>query len=672
MKSTFYTLILLVGLATSCNKSGELSSGIIKKNMDTLVNPGDNFARYVNGNWMKNTKIPDDKANFGAFDVLVDKSRSDVKAIIEEASKGKFEKGSDQQKIGDYYSSYMNRKLRDQLGIKPIESELNAIDNLANYSDLANYFGKANRKGFAIPFNLSVYTDFKDPNKYTLITWQGGLGLPEREYYLSKEAQMQSIRKQYLVHLEKMLQFINIPSPAENANTILALETSLASQQMAKEDTRDIMKLYNNYKISDLPKLFPDFDYKAMFQSAGFGKEKSVVVTQVEYLKSVNAIVKNTPLTTWKLYLKWSVLNAASTLLTTEIDQQNFQFYSKTLNGIEKEKEDWKRGVDAVNNGLGEIVGKVYVSKHFTPEAKERMTKMVKNLLAAYKESITNLRWMSKTTKQEALKKVDKFIVKIGYPDKWKDYSSLTINKNDLYGNTSRATAFEYERNLKKLGKPVDKTEWGMIPQTVNAYYNPTANEIVFPAAILQPPFFNLEAEDAVNYGGIGGVIGHEIGHGFDDQGSTFDGTGTMRNWWQPSDYTAFKERTGELVAQYSAFKVFPDLFVNGEYTLGENIGDLGGLSIAIKAYKLSLNGKEGPVMDGYTAIQRIFLGWGQVWLEKSRDAALRNQVASDPHSPALFRINGVVRNIPEFYKAFNVQPKDSLYLPEEKRVKIW
>jgi putative endopeptidase len=672
MKSTFYTLILFVVILTSCTQSSELTSGIIKKNMDTLVKPGDNFARFVNGAWMKRTKIPGDKASFGAFDILVDKSRSDVKAIIEEASKGTFDKGSDQQKIGDYYSSYMNRKLRDQLGIKPIESELKAIDALTNYADLASYFGKANRKGFSIPFNLSVYTDFKDPNKYTLITWQGGLGLPEREYYLAKEAQMESIRKQYLAHLEKMLGFINIPSPAESAKTILALETSLASQQMAKEDTRDMMKLYNNYKTTDLPKLFPDFDYKAMFQSAGFGNEKSVVVTQVEYLKSVNTIVKNTPLATWKLYLKWSVLNAASTLLTTQIDKQNFDFYSKTLNGVEKEKDDWKRGVDAVNNGLGEIVGKVYVSKHFTPVAKDRMTKMVKNLLAAYKESITNLRWMSKTTKQEALKKVDKFIVKIGYPDTWKDYSSLSIDKNDLYGNTARAAAFEYERNLKKLGKPVDKTEWGMTPQTVNAYYNPTANEIVFPAAILQPPFFNLEAEDAVNYGGIGGVIGHEIGHGFDDQGSTFDGTGTMRNWWQPTDYSAFKDKTSALVAQYSAFKVFPDLFVNGTYTLGENIGDLGGLSIAIKAYKLSLNGKEGPVMDGYTAMQRIFLGWGQVWLEKSRDAALRNQVASDPHSPALFRVNGVVRNIPEFYEAFKVQPKDSLYLPEDKRVKIW
>jgi putative endopeptidase len=358
--------------------------------------------------------------------------------------------------------------------------------------------------------------------------------------------------------------------------------------------------------------------------------------------------------------------------LTTALDNQNFEFYSKTLYGTEKQEEDWKRAVSTVNGGLGELVGKVYVKKHFSPEAKERMTVMVKNLLNAYAESIKKLDWMSADTKKEALKKVDKFMIKIGYPDTWKDYSKLTIAKNDLYGNSVRAAEYEYNRNLEKLKKPVDRTEWGMTPQTVNAYYNPSLNEIVFPAAILQPPFFDLNADDAVNYGGIGAIIGHEIGHGFDDQGSAFDGDGVLKNWWTPADLAAFKSKTKELIAQYNGFKAFPDLAVNGEYTLGENIGDLGGLSIAIKAYKTSLNGKEAPVIDGFTGLQRVFMGWGQVWCEKQREAALRSQIAGDSHSPAKFRVNGVVRNIPEFYEAFKISPTDSLYLASEKRVKIW
>ena len=389
-------------------------------------------------------------------------------------------------------------------------------------------------------------------------------------------------------------------------------------------------------------------------------------------LKSLNNIIKNTPIATWKTYLKWSLINRTAGYLNTALDKQNFEFYGKTLNGTEQQEEDWKRAVSAVNGSLGEIVGKVYVKKHFTPEAKERMTAMVKNLLKAYAASIKELDWMSANTKKEALAKVDKFMIKIGYPDKWRDYSALKVTKNDLFGNATRATEFEYNRMLNKLGKPVDRAEWGMNPQTVNAYYNPTLNEIVFPAAILQPPFFNLAAEDAVNYGGIGAVIGHEIGHGFDDQGSAFDGEGVMRNWWTPQDLKAFQTRTKALVDQYNSFKVLPDLNLNGSFTLGENIGDLGGLSIALKAYKMSLNGKEAPKMDGYTGIQRVFLGWGQVWLDKSREEALRNQVASDPHSPAKFRINGIVRNIPEFYEAFNVKATDSLYLAPEKRVKIW
>ena len=441
---------------------------------------------------------------------------------------------------------------------------------------------------------------------------------------------------------------------------------------MKKEQTRDMMKLYNKYAIKDLKQLMPDFDWASMLTNAGIKNQKNIVIPQVDYIKSLNDIIKTTPLATWKAYLKWTVVHGAATSLNAALENENFNFYGTTLRGTEKQRPLWRRGVETVNKNLGEIVGKVYVEKHFSPEAKEKVSLLVKNLLKAYEESIKNLDWMSPETKKQALDKVSKFTVKIGYPDKWRDYSSLKISKNDYFGNQQRATAFEYKRQLNKLGKAVDRTEWGMTPQTVNAYYNPPLNEIVFPAAILQPPFYDPTAEDAVNYGGIGAVIGHEIGHGFDDQGSTFDGDGVMRNWWTPKDLTAFKQKTGALVAQYSALKVFPDLNVNGEFTQGENIGDLGGLSIALKAYKMSLNGKESPILDGFTGEQRIFLGWGQVWLDKAREDDLRGQVANDPHSPAKFRINGVVRNIPEFYTAFNIKPTDSLYLAPNKRVKIW
>lgn len=666
------TLTLLAALSLASCSQKELTSGINKKNMDTLVKPGDNFAMYVNGTWMKTAKIPADKSSYGAFDMLYDQSQKDVKAIIEEAAKGNNAEGTDEQKIGDYYASFMDRKGRDAKGIAPIQPELKAIDAIASYDDLAAYFGKANRAGVDIPFSVSVMSDFKDPTKHTLITWQGGLGLPEREYYLATDAKMNDIRQKYVAHIEKMFQLTNMPNPAESAAKIMALETALASQQMKKEDTRDIVKLYNAYAVKDLKTLMPDFNWTAMLKNAGVAQEKKLVVTQVDYTKSLNNLIKNTPIDTWKTYLKWGVINGSAGLLTTALDKQNFEFYGKNLYGTESQQEDWKRAVEMVNGGLGEVVGKVYVKKHFSPEAKERMTQMVKNLLKAYAESIKTLDWMSAATKKEALKKVDNFMIKIGYPDQWRDYSALKIVKNDLYGNATRATEFEYNRNLAKLGKPVDRAEWGMNPQTVNAYYNPSLNEIVFPAAILKPPFFDLNADDAVNYGGIGAVIGHEIGHGFDDQGSAFDGTGTMKNWWTPQDLAAFKKRTSALVAQYNSFKAFPDLNVNGDFTLGENIGDLGGLSIAIKAYKATLNGKEAPVMDGFTGMQRVFLGWGQVWAEKIREEALRSQIAGDPHSPALFRVNGTVRNIPEFYEAFNIKPTDSLYLAPEKRVKIW
>lgn len=673
-KILLLALVPIVSLVafTTLEKIEKVLSGINTGNMDTSVQPGDNFNAYVNGNWMKNTKIPDDKASYGAGYMVYEKSQEDVKAIIEASSKGVFTAGSDEQKIGDFYEAYMDTKMRDQKGIAPLLPEYKKIDAITNYTDLAAYFGYANTSGSNIPFSVSVMEDLKDPTHYMLISWQGGLGLPDREYYSLEDAKSKEIQKKYVIHIEKMLQLGEIANAPDLSKKIMALETVLAAQHMKKEQTRDVVKLYNKYAIKDLKQLMPDFNWASMLQNARIQNQQNIVVAQVDYIKSLNTIIKTTPLTTWKAYLKWKAIHGAATSLNTALDNENFDFYSKTLSGIQVQQPMWRRGVDRVNNSLGEIVGKVYVKKHFSPEAKEQVTLLVKNLLKAYGESIKNLDWMSPETKKQALDKLSKFTPKIGYPDQWRDYSTLKVVKGDLYGNQQKATAFEYNRQINKLGKPVDRTEWGMTPQTVNAYYNPPLNEIVFPAAILQPPFFDAKVENAANYGGIGAVIGHEIGHGFDDQGSTFDGDGVLRNWWTPSDLAAFKQKTGALVAQYNDFKVFPDLNVNGEFTQGENIGDLGGLSIAIKAYKMSLEGKASPVLDGFTGEQRVLLGWAQCWLDKTREEALRNQIATDPHSPAKFRVNGVVRNIPEFYTAFNIQPTDSLYLAPEKRVKIW
>jgi putative endopeptidase len=660
-------------LLNSCNKTEKpVLSGIILKNMDTLVKPGDNFEAYVNGAWLKNNKIPSDKSSYGAFDFIYDKSQEDVKAIIEAAAKSNAAEGSDEQKIGDFYGSYMNDKDREAKGISPIQADLKKIDAITTYTDLAAAFGQCNRRGEMAPFSISVGQDSKSPNEYILTTWQGGLGLPDKEYYTLTDAKSVTIRQQYVKHIENMLQLAGMPDPAGSAAKIMALETQIAAGHMKKEDTRDMALLYNKYATADLKSLMPDFDWAAYMKSAGMQNEKNIIVSQVANMKSLNATIKNTPLDVWKTCLKWSVIHGSATVLNHALDNENFTFYAKTLYGVEKQREQWRRAVDATGNNLGEIVGKEYVKKHFPPEAKERMVAMVKNLLKAYEESIKKLDWMSADTKKQALEKIHKFNPKIGYPDKWRDYSKLKIAKNDLYGNVERASEFEYNRQIDKLGKPVDKTEWGMTPQTVNAYYNPNLNEIVFPAAILQPPFFDLNVDDAVNYGGIGGVIGHEIGHGFDDQGATFDGDGLMRDWWSAADLAAFKQRTTSLIEQYNGFYVFPDLHVNGAFTLGENIGDLGGLSIAMKAYEMSLNSKKAEKIDGFTGEQRVLIGWAQVWLNKDREAALRGQVAADPHSPSKFRINGVVRNVPEFYKAFNVKPTDSLYLAPEKRVKIW
>mgnify|MGYP001825360117 CR=1 FL=1 len=650
----------------------QIRSGLLLENMDPAVRPGDDFNAYVNGTWMKTNDIPADRAANSVGLIVHEQATADVKTIIEEASEGDFPEGSDEQKVGALYASYMDMDTRNSLGVTPLDAEFLKVQALENHEQLAVYFAEANKIGIDLPFALAQYVDFKDPNTYMMYTWQAGLGLPDREYYFNEDEKSVEIREAYVAHVEKMFELAGMTNGTDAAKLIMALETRMAAGHMKKEQTRDMVALYNKLPLDELPGLMPDFAWDSYLSTAAIDGIDGLVVTQLDYMRALNDIIKDTSMDDWKTYLTWKVLNANAHLLNVELDQQNFEFYSRTLRGIEQPLPRWKRAVANVNGTLGEVVGKVYVSRHFPPEAKQQMMVLVSNLIKAYEISIRDLDWMGEETRAQALDKLSKFTPKIGYPDNWEDYSKLEIKADDLVGNMQRSAMFEYEKNLARQGGPVDKSEWQMTPQTVNAYYNPPLNEIVFPAAILQPPFFDMNADDAVNYGAIGAVIGHEIGHGFDDSGSTFDGDGVLRNWWTDEDRAEFENRTSKLVEQYSGFRPFEDLAVNGEFTLGENIGDLGGLSIALLAYELSLNGEEAPVLDGFTGVQRVFIGYAQAWLGKSRDEAVREQIATDPHSPRQYRVNGVVRNIPEFYEAFEVAETDALYLPPGERVKIW
>ncbi len=667
----FFSLLAIVACKQEEKEEKPLTSGILTEYMDTTVEPGDNFTQYVNGTWLKNTPIPDDKASYGVAYMVYEESEENVKKIIEESAAGDFAEGSDEQKVGDLYQSYMDLEKRNEVGAAPLKAEFDKIDAIDSYDDLAVYFAYANKYNFNVPLGLFIYQDFKDPTIYTIYTWQAGLGLPDREYYLKEDDRSKEIRAKYIEHMAKMFSLAGVDNGETSAKSVMGLETKLAEKHMEKEKTRDLVSLYNMFPVDTLSNIMPSFNWTAFLGEAGMEKQEKLGVLMLDYTKALDKIITGTDLDTWKTYLKWGVIDANASRLNEAMDQQNWDFYSKELNGTKEQRPLWRRGVSVVNGTMGEVVGKVYVKKHFPPAAKERMEALVQNLLKAYEASINDLDWMSEDTKKEALDKLSKFTPKIGYPDKWKSYE-FEIKADDLFGNTMRSRLYEYNRELAKLGQPIDRDEWGMTPQTVNAYYNPTLNEIVFPAAILQPPFFDLNADDAVNYGAIGAVIGHEIGHGFDDTGSTFDGDGAMRNWWTDTDKEEFKKRTGALVEQYNSYEVLPDLNINGEFTLGENIGDLGGLSIALKAYKMSLEGAEGPVMDGFTGEQRVFLGYAQAWRSKTRDEAIRVQINTDPHSPADYRVNGIVRNVPEFYTAFNIQEGDSLYLAPEKRVKIW
>lgn len=649
-----------------------LKSGINLEAMDTSVRPGDDFFSYVNGTWVEETEIPADKPSYGVGYMLYEEAQENVKAIIETSATGDFAKGTDEQKVGDLYKSYMDMEARNANGVKPLQPLLDQIDALENHDDLAVFMANAGRRGIEMPLYVNQFEDLKDPKHYAMNVFQGGLGLPDREYYFNEDEKSEETRAKYLAHIEKMFDLAGFDGGAAAASTIMALETRIAGKHIKKEDARNWAGNYNKVAITDLGDIMPRFNWDGYLDEAGIADIGSVVIYMTGYLGELDEIIQATDIDTWKAYLRWATLNTMAGRLSAELDDQNFDFYSRTLSGVEEQPPMWRRGVNVVNGSLGEVVGKVYVNKHFPPEAKARMLELVGNLIGAYEKSIKELEWMGDETRAEALDKLSKFTPKIGYPDEWRDYSAITIEPDDLAGNLERAALAEYQRQVNRQGGPVDKNEWGMSPQTVNAYYNPAGNEIVFPAAILQAPFFDLAADDAVNYGSIGAIIGHELGHGFDDKGSTFDGDGALRNWWTDEDRAEFEKRTDRLVTQYDEFAPFDDLHVNGTFTLGENIGDLGGVSIALLAYKLSLDGKEAPVIDGFTGEQRVLLGYAQGWRSKSRDEALRRRIQTDPHSPPVYRTNGVVRNVPEFYEAFDVKKGDALYLAPEERVKIW
>jgi putative endopeptidase len=647
-------------------------SGITAANFDQTVRAQDDLYRHVNGSWLKTTEIPADKSNYGSFTKLADDAQAQLKDIIEASAAGKNAAGSEEQKVGDFYNSYMNEAKREELGLKPIEPMLAEIDALKDKSALAAWFAQAQRKGVNTPVAFFVNNDEKDTTQYMSYFYQSGLGLPDRDFYFKDDEKSKAIRAAYLKHIESMFTLAGFKDPATSAKKIYGLEEKMAKGQWTRVENRDPQKTYNKVETAKLNTLTSEFDWSAFVNGLGLANQANVVVAQPTYISELGKVMKATSLDDWKLYAKWQVLSGAAPVLAKAFDDENFGFYSKTLRGTQEQQPRWKRAVQTIDGAIGEAVGKIYVSKHFPPEAKAKMEKLVQNLLVGFGQGIDGLEWMGAETKKAAHEKLGKFTYKIGYPDKWRDYSALEIKADDLLGNIVRATEFEYNRNLNKLGKPIDRSEWFMTPQTVNAYYNPTMNEIVFPAAILQPPFFDMKADDAVNYGGIGAVIGHEVGHGFDDQGSQYDGDGNLRNWWTEQDQNEFKARTGKLVAQYNAFEPLPGKKVNGELTLGENIGDLGGLTIAYKAYQLSLAGQPAPMIDNMSGDQRFFMGWAQVWARKYRDEELNQRLVTDPHSPSEYRCNGIVANLPEFYAAFDVKEGDKLFLKPEDRVKIW
>ncbi len=646
-------------------------SGIAIADLDPQVRPQDDLFRHYNGKWIREYEMPADRASDGIFRKLHDEAEARVRDIIENSSGA-----GEAQKIGDLYKSFMDTAAIKARGLSPIAADLKRIDAISTHKEFIEVMASLEMRGISGIFGAAIYPDAMDSNTNILYFGQGGLSLPDESYY--REEQFAEIRTAFLAHIEKMCALVDIPDGSTVAQLILKLETEIATHHWDQVKDRDATLTYNKFSRADLESSAPHFLFATWAENAKVPAKalETLIICEPSFFENVSAMLGNfaAQRDAWVAWLKLNVVSASAAYMTDEIVQQNFEFYAKTLSGTPQIRDRWKRGVSFTQGALGEAIGKVYVEKYFPAAAKSEMKKLVDHLLEAYRQSITELPWMSAATKEKALAKLEKFTAKIGYPDKWRDYSTLEISATDLIGNLRRIAEFDHAYAIAKLDKPVDRTEWHMTPQTVNAYYNPLANEIVFPAAILQPPFFDLEADIAANYGGIGAVIGHEIGHGFDDQGSKYDGDGNMVDWWSDEDRSKFEELTKVLVTQFDALspESTPDIHVNGAFTLGENIGDLGGLSIAYKAYKLALGGAESPIIDGLTGDQRFFLSNAHSWRNKNRPEEVRRRIAIDPHSPDEFRCNQIVRNVPEFYTAFGVKETDGLWLHPNERVRIW
>ncbi|HEX6250037.1 MAG TPA: M13 family metallopeptidase [Gemmatimonadaceae bacterium] len=648
-------------------------TGIIRENFDNSVRPQDDFFRHVNGGWLSRAKIPDDRATVGSFADLGEESQQQLRAIIEAAMNATdAAPGSERRKIGDLYASYMDTARIEAAGITPLKEELDRIAAIRSHADLPSQFARLWWLGAGNPISIGVGQDPKDATRYVVSMGQSGLGLPNREYYLREGARFDEQRAAYLKYAETLLRLAGDSDPAAGAQAVMALERGLAERHWEPARNRDREATYNPRTIAELETAAPTLAWPRLLADIGLAASPAFIVRQPDYLAALDAIIAQTPVETWKRYMTVNLLDSYGDRLSSDFQRARFAFRGRELQGIEEDRERWKKAVAFVNATMGEAVGKLYVERHFPPEAKGRMEQLVSNLREAFRTGIDELEWMTPETRARAQEKLAKFNVKIGYPDQWRDYTSLEVTRDNLIANEIARNRYLRQRSIDRIGSPIARHEWSMTPQTVNAYYNSSLNEIVFPAAILQPPFFSMQADDALNYGGIGGVIGHEFSHGFDDQGSRSDGDGNLRDWWSESDAKAFRDRTAVLVAQYEALSPLPGLNVNGRLTLGENIGDLSGLAVAYKAYKRSLGGREAPVIDGLTGDQRFFIGWAQVWRGLYREDALRRRVLTDSHSPNEYRTNQVLRNFDAFHAAFNTKPGDGMWLEPEKRVKIW
>jgi putative endopeptidase len=656
------------------------TSGIPIEELSADVRPQDDLYRYMNENWMKRTPIPADRAGYGNFDKLREDSEAAIREIVEEA--GAANESAETQKFRDLYASFMDQERVDALGAEPLRDDLDLVDTVSTLHELVTVTGQLQRGGLSGLFGVFVDNDPGNPERYLVFLEQGGISLPNENYY--REEQFASVRDAYLLHIARMLELAGLDEAPARAKRVFDLETEIAQRHWDNVRTRDSEKTYNLMEWESVRDLFiaglaaggesVSLDQWASAFGAPEHALSEVVVREPSFFRDLGELFDETRLESWRDWLRWKVVHGYASYLSADFVEEQFDFYGRTLTGALELRERWKRGVSLVEGVLGEAVGQIYVERHFPPASKTRMDELVANLVEAYRQSISTLEWMTPATRERALEKLAAFTPKIGYPAKWRDYSALTIDPGDLIANVRASNEFEFRRELAKIGAPIDRDEWFMYPQTVNAYYNPGFNEIVFPAAILQWPFFDARSDDAANYGGIGAVIGHEIGHGFDDQGSKFDGTGKLTDWWEPADRDAFETRTRSLIDQYNALspEETPGQHVNGALTIGENIGDLGGLGIAWKAYLIALNGAEPPVIDGLTGAERFFLSWAQVWQYKARSEEVARRLAIDPHSPPEFRCNQIVRNIDEFYDTFNVTESDALWLEPDRRVTIW